>query len=217
MLKPAALRAFQETFTVKVPQQNAEISRRMLVQTAERVRDATIGEQRSRAGVAPDYVQIVDRKRGAPLTDVRPDGVIVFEWIYLNEIAQVAVDMLLARGPQQSGDWKKSISVFVDDVKVAADRIPKTAQLIEVAPLIIYARRLEIGRDRKGGPFVVNAPPHLVQETALMLAAQYRRVATIKHSYVQLQGDVSGLRGRARNKAQADMRYPCIQIRPLPA
>lgn len=216
MLKPVALRAFEETFRVQA-QKTAELSKRALIETAERVRNTTLAEQRSRAGVAPDYTQIVDRVRDAPLNAVRPDGTIIFEWVYLREVAEVAFDTLLARGPQLSGAWKKSLSIFVDDVKASLEAITPATQRIEIAPVIIYARRLELGKDRKGGPFVVNAPPHLVEETAVLLRRQYARVARVQHTFVQLQADTAGMNAKARAAAKAAVRYPAIMIRPLVA
>lgn len=229
MFNRTSLRAFEETLRVHA-RRTAELSQRALVETAERVRDARIAEQRSRAGVAPDYTQIVDRVRDAPLNAVRPDGTIIFEWCYLREIAEVALRQLRARGPDLSGAWKKSLTVFVDDVRATTEAITAETKFIEIAPVIIYARRLELGKDRKGGPFVVNAPPHLVEETALVLRAQYRRVANVKPSFVQLQANSTNSTGwgaeyrrtlgsvtnrKAAQKQTAAMRYPCIQIWPL--
>ena len=210
------MRAFVDTLTVQVPRDNAEMAKRMLVQTAEQVRDEVIGRQRQRAGVAPAYEQVVNRVRNAPLNTVRPDGVIVFEWSYLREIASEAVRLLTERGPELSGDWKRSITVFVDDTAAPLTAITARTQLVEVSPVIVYARRLERGLDKKGGPFIVQAPMHLVHDTANHLRAFYRNVANIKATYVQLEANTAGLRGRARSRAQAEMRYPAIEIRALP-
>ena len=216
MISSSGLRTFNETFGVKVTEQNAELSKRLLIDTAEKVRDRTMAQQASRAGVRPAYAQIVDRRRDAPLQTVRPDGVIVFEWSYLREISSEAVRLLTERGPELKGDWKRSIPVFVDDTAASLSAINERTRLVEVSPVIIYARRLEIGRDKKGGPFVVNAPPHLVQETAKTLARFYRNVANIKHSFVQLAANTGDLKGSARARALAEIRFPAIQIRALP-
>lgn len=216
MTRPAAMRAFVDTLTVKVPRDSAELARRMLVETAEKVRDDVIAKQRQRAGVPPAYEQIVNRVRNAALETVRPNGVIVFEWSYLREIASEAVRLLTERGPELAGDWKKSITVFVDDTAAPLTAINAMTKLVEVSPVIVYARRLERGLDKKGGPFVVNAPMHLVHDTANHLRAFYRNVANIKPTYVQMEANTAGLRGRARARAQADMRYPAIEIRALP-
>jgi hypothetical protein len=217
MLTPTSLRAFTQTLQVEVPQANATVARRLLVATAERVRDETAVSQSSRAGVRPSYRQSVDGRLDAPLSAVRPDGQIVLAWSYLREIAELAVRLLLARGPERSRAWKGSIAIFVDDVRADVAAITAATRLIEVAPVIIYARRLEIGRRGDGRPFVISAPPHLVEETALLLAQRYRDLASIKHTYLQLASNARGLRGRARRQAQSDVRYPAIAIRPLPA
>lgn len=216
MIKATSLRAFEETFRV-AQQKTAALSKQALIDTAEDVRDEVIARQRSRAGVSPDYDQVVDRIRDAPLSSVRPDGVIMFEWIYLQEVARVGFEMLVARGPQLSGAWNKSIAVFVDDVRASIAAITPATRLIEIAPVIIYARRLEIGKRKGGQPFILKAPPHLVEETAIFLRRTYAGVATVKHSFVQIQGNTGSLRGKARNRANAEMRYPAIQIRPLAA
>ena len=217
MLTPTSLRAFTQTLQVEVPRANATAARRLLVETAERVRDGTSAAQATRAGVRPAYRQSVDGRLDAPLTAVRRDGQVVFAWSYLREIAEVAIRLLRERGPERSGGWKASIALYVDDVRADVSAITAATRLIEVAPVIVYARRLELGQRKDGRPFVISAPPHLVEETAMLLAQRYRDLASIKHAYLQLASNARGLRGRARRVAESAMRYPAIAIRPLPA
>ena len=108
-------------------------------------------------------------------------------------------------------------ALYVDDIRADVSAITAATRLIEVAPVIVYARRLELGQRKDGRPFVISAPPHLVEETAMLLAQRYRDLASIKHAYLQLASNARGLRGRARRAAESAMRYPAIAIRPLPA
>lgn len=215
MIKAQSLRAFEETFRVTARQSEAA-SKRALVETAEHVRDDVIARQRSRAGVTPDYETVVDRVRGAPINAVRHDGVIVFEWIYLREVADQAFELLVARGPERTGAWKRSIAVFVDDTRASLGAITPATRLIEIAPTMPYSRRLEIGRDRQGGPFIVQAPMNLVQDTMRVLRTTYRNVARLGFTYVQMESDATrGLRGRRRQRERAALRFPAISIEPV--
>jgi len=224
MVPAARMRAF----VTQVGVAQKENARLALVATARGEEARVIREQRARSGgIAPTLTRIVDGRRGASYETVRANGVIILQWSYIREIVQVAVSRLKARGPEQAGDWKKSITVFADDAPVSPTNIPALADFIQIAPTVPYSRRLEIGEREDGKPFVISALPHLVEEAATFLRKDYAGVAVVKHSYVQFDASTGGATewraayrrtlqresNRRRAHAQtAELRYPAIQI-----
>lgn len=212
---PLRVRAFTTTLRVQVPKACDDAARRALAQAAEQTEARVVREQTPRAGVAPAVVPIVNGRRRAPYAGADPRRPILIEFHYMREVASEAVRLLTERGPKLKGAWKSSITVFVDEAEASLAAITERTRLVQVAPLVVYARRLEIGRRESGQPFIVNAPPNLVQETALMLRKFYAAVADVRISFVEAAGGRAD-RARARRrggKAPRPMRYPAIVIR----
>lgn len=192
-----------------------------LVAAAKRERDRVLAEQTARAGgIAPTWVQVVDGRRNAPLETVRHDGVVVFQWNYMREIALRAAEFMRRFGPDgppdETGDWPTSVRVYADDVEVDPRdprSIPHGTAYVEVQPTVIYARRLEVVTG-----FVVNEPgSHFLAGLAQDLHAEYRHVARVALTFTERDGGHvlparPGHRDRRRRAATA-MRYPAIQIR----
>ena len=99
MFSATALRGFINTLQVNVADRNAKEASALLARVAVGERDRVLAEQHARSGLAPRYCQIVDGKEGAPLTAVKPDGVIVFAWQYLAEIVRDTHEALIRRSP----------------------------------------------------------------------------------------------------------------------
>jgi hypothetical protein len=201
------LAAMTQTLQVTVPAKNAAAAKALLAQTAQQEKARVIAQQTARGGIAPTLSQIVDQVRGAPLSAVRPDGTILLEWGYVREVALVAIAALRQAGPRVTGEWANSLVVLADDAQVAPEAIPHAARWVHVGATVPYARRLEIGRTRRGDPFVLDDDDYrLIERTAMRMKSRYARVAAIKFTYLQLQG------GRTRAE-KLDLRYPAIEIR----
>lgn len=204
-----------------------EQAREALIATAYAEERRVIQQQRARSGgIAPTLTRIVDGKRGASYEDVRENGLIILQWRYLREIAAVALQKLRGRAPEISGEYKRSLKLFVGDTEagLSAGGIPATADMFTVVATAPYSRRLEIGKDKDGGPFVVQVAPHIVEETAQFLAQDYRGVATVRFVYEDLAGPAAR-RGRERavrassrqdrreaRRSAAAARFPAIRV-----
>lgn len=213
-----AMQAFTNTLTVQTAGMNAAAAKKAMVQVAERERSRVVREQVRRSGAAPDLTQTVDGRQGAPFTAVRPDGYILLEWSYFDEVALEAVTLLREGGPARSGRWRDGIAVFADDVEVPATAIPQGAKVIQVVATVPYSRRLEVGKERDNSPFSEKAFG-LVANVAIELRRQYRNVAKIDFTYVEMAADKAA-RGAAKargNRAprSSSPRYPAILIRGL--
>jgi hypothetical protein len=218
MFTAAALRGFITTLQVNVAGLNAEQSSALLARVAAGERDRVLTEQGSRSGLAPLYRQIVDGEEGAPLTAVKPDGVIVFAWQYLAEIVRDTYEALVKRSPRESGAYIAGLIILVDGQEAGIEAIDVNTRDVRIVASVPYARRLEVGTRRGGGAFVLQVLSHIVEETAIVARRLAGDMAAISFTYVDLS-DAHTLRRasghrRRHGRLQTDVRYPAILIRP---
>jgi hypothetical protein len=195
-------------------------ARLALAATARSEEARVIREQTARSGgIAPTLTRIVDGRRGAAYDSVGDNGVIILQWKYLREIAAVAMRRLKARAPERSGDYKKGIKLFAGNAEatLSAVGIPAGTQNITIVATAPYSRRLEVGKDKEGGPFVVQVAPHIVAETAALMASDYRGVARIKFTYADIEGPAAASRRPSTGSRRGDrardvaLRFPAIE------
>ena len=210
---PGRMRAYVTQVGI-AQKQNA---RQAFIATARAEEARVIQQQTARAGIAPGLVRIVDGVRGGQYENVRENGVIILQWKYLREIAAVTMARLKARAPQVSGEYKRSLRLFVGDAE-ASGPISPFVQRLTVVATAPYSRRLEVGKDAKGGPFVVQVAPHIVAETAQFLARDYAGVAQIRFTYEDVEGPAAASRRPSTGSRRGDrqrnvaLRYPAIRI-----
>ena len=217
MFDATSLRGFVNTLTVNTQALNADAATDLLVRTATAARDRVLGGVPRPSG----YRQIVDGAEGAPLTDVKPDGVIVFAWQYLGEVVQDTYGALVNRSPRDTGEYIAGILVLVDGQEASADAITADTAEVFIVASVPYARRLEVGKRKSGGSFVVQVAPHIVEETAIVARQLYGDLAAITFTYVDLS-DAYGLRTAASHRRRhgrlvTDVQYPAIRIVPRSA
>lgn len=208
-----------KAFVTQVGVRQKEGARLSLAATARSEEARVIREQRARSGgIAPTLTRVVDGRRGGAYDQVRENGLIILQWHYLREIATVAMSRLRARAPERSGDYKRGLKLFVGDAEatLSAAGIPAGAQRLTIVATVPYSRRLEIGKDSAGGPFVVQVAPHIVAETAALVAKDYAGVAAVKFIFEDVAGP--GVRRASTGSRRADrqrdvaLRYPAIRV-----
>lgn len=220
---PGSMRAYVQQVGVR----QRENAREALIATAHSEERRVIAQQKARSGgIAPTLTRIVDGRRGAAYETVRENGLIILQWGYLREIAAMALARLRARAPERSGEYKAGLKLFVGDTEagLSAGGIPASSNAFTVVATAPYSRRLEIGKSKDGGPFVVQVAPHIVAETAQFLSRDYRGVASVRYVFEDVQGPGAGasrqaaVRGanrgdrRAARRAAAALRYPAIRV-----
>jgi hypothetical protein len=224
MFTRPALASFTREITVASRGLSGEaVSRAIATKARQHIaqveRDATARS----GGIEPGKVTIVDGRKTDALETVKPSGAIIIQWDYMTEAANRVVQFLTRNGPERSGDWKKAITIYVDDTPHPRRQpIPVGAQEVVVAVPIIYARKLEVGRDKEGGPFTVEVPRQFITEHALAaLKPALRklgfdaRAAWVQHATgkgIPLARRSSDSR-RARAERSDAMRFPGIAIR----
>lgn len=191
----------------------AAVARRHVVEV-ERQQSARSG------GIVPDHIMVVDGRTGAAPETVRPEGAILIRWHYLTEAVIRVVDYLEVNGPERSGEWKRSLTTYVDDTPVSRSAaLPAGAQEAVVVARAEYSRRLEVGKDEKGGPFVVQVPQHFMEQAAIALRRVLRPLGwQPRIRFIQTASSrAAARRARARGDraaARAAMSYPAIVITP---
>jgi hypothetical protein len=220
---PGGMRAYVQQVGIR----QRENAREALIATAHAEERRVIQQQSARSGgIAPTLTRIVDGRRGAAYETVRENGFIILQWGYMREIATVALARLRARAPERSGEYKAGIKLFVgaSEAALSAGGIPASTSVFTVVATAPYSRRLEIGKSKDGGPFVVQVAPHIVAETAQFLAQDYRGVARVRFVFEDVEGPAAGAarsaavrssrrseRREARRAAVA-VRFPGIRV-----
>lgn len=215
MFTRAAWEAFTERLDVAAGGLSGPEVSALLARTARAERDAVVSAARTRTGgVAPAVQTSVDGSPGASEETVRPDGVILIEYRYLAEIAGGVLADLKARAPVRTGAYRDAFAVFVDGREADLSAIGFGTREVAVVNTQPYARRIEIGRKRGGGPFVVQVPDRFVERTALAAAGALRGIARVRFTYrevgtVRPSAMLRATRRQAR-RMRAELRQPAI-------
>jgi hypothetical protein len=176
-------------------------------------------------GARVPYDVYVDGRQAAPLTSVKPTGVIVAEWNLVLDMfkwidEQLAihspVGSALDKRPGHPGLYRRSHVLFADNIEVLANEAPPPAHEYFFVNMQPYARKIERGHSAQA--------PNGVYETVAVLANQrFSKFAKIRFSYRSpLAGDIQAWASSTRMKARASAnrrnewltRQPAIVITP---
>src|SRR3546814_10310043 len=129
-----------------------------------RVARETLAEHLATLPRRPPVKTIVDGRAGASEDSVKAYGRIRYEFGFLQEIAPLALEHARKVSPLDSGRYRDSWLVLADGAPVDADAVPdETEELVIVNPEP-YSRKLNVGKNLDGTPFVVSVPPYFVEE-----------------------------------------------------
>jgi hypothetical protein len=132
-------------------------------------------------GIAPKYTVYVDGRKGAALSSVKPDGVVVAEFdLALDAIRQIA-DMINKNSPVLSGKYRRENLIFVDGTEFkVGDKPPTSWSEVTFMNVTPYAQRIERGWSPK-------APDGVYQATATW-AKKFGNIAKIRFEYRTVDG-----------------------------
>lgn len=138
-------------------------------------------ENRASAGREVPHTVAVDGRQGAPLSSVRPDGVIVAEWsLHIDVLAWIG-DALLKASPRLTGRYEASHILFIDGVQhEPGDPIKDFEEAIFINGTA-YARKIEKGESAQ-------APDGVYQAVAAVARQRFNNIAKVRFSYRSLQG-----------------------------
>lgn len=154
-------------------------------------------------GRNPRLTITVDGREGAPLTSVRPDGVIVAEFELFNDVLVWIANQLELHSPVKSGRYQRSHTVFADGIEIEPTATVPAASEFVFINVVPYARKIERGVSSQ-------APDGVYQAVAVLAQRRFGNVARISFSYrTAMSGMIVG--GRAGNRSSE--RNPAIVVR----
>lgn len=158
-------------------------------------------------GRAPPLRIFVDGREGAPLTSVRPGGVIVADFRLVSELLGWIDMQLILHSPMKTGRYKRSHALFADGSQIAlAGKVPTDVPQADeyvFINLVPYARKIERGSSTQ-------APEGVYQVVAVLAQRRFGNVARITYSFrTATGGEIIG--GRLGNRSS--QRNPAIIVR----
>lgn len=217
MFDGTAFKGFVNNLTVNVTGLTDDAAVAALVRTAYAAKARVLAGSPKPSG----YRQIVDQVEGAPIESVEPDGMIVFSWQYMGQVVQDIYEALVARSPVVSGAYVHGIEIVADGEPSAPDADFSLAKQVIIVATAPYSRKLEVHLRKDGRPFVVQVPPHIVEDTRDMAVRLYGDLASIEFNYVEISNPymlrTSISHRRRHGRTVTNMEYPAIIIEPKQA
>lgn len=143
------------------------------------------------------YEVTVDRQKGKPIEQVKPDGIVFAEFELIAGAIEWIGDELLKASPILTGKYMRSHLLFVDGVEhqIGAE-LPAGASEYAFVNGQPYARKIERGQSDQ-------APDGVYEVIAAMASKRFGNQARIRFTYRSISG----------SKAVED-RQPAIIVRP---
>jgi hypothetical protein len=153
----------------------------MLAAFAAEAIDEAKQQNKQVLGVVPPHEIYVDGAEGAPLTSVKPDGVIRAEFQLVNEALAWISTQLQLHSPVLTGRYAKSHELFADGVDTENPNVAPPAEEYVFLNIQPYARKIERGRSPQ-------APDGVYQAVATLAQRRFGNVARITFSYREVRG-----------------------------
>lgn len=167
-------------------------------------------------GRVPRHDTYVDGQKGASEDNVRPDGVIIYEFELVTDVIVWIQEQLIRHSPIRSGRFRKSHLLFADGVEVqfGAD-IPAANRYVFVNSQP-YARKIERGLSSQ-------APEGVFEVVAVLANRRFSNIAQVRFTFESLLGGNTHLeswarrtrqtrRGSAKQVAEWNRRQPAIAV-----
>jgi hypothetical protein len=168
---------------------------------AETIAEAS-AQNKQVLGVVPPHEIFVDGREGAPLTSVKPDGVIRVEYELVNEALAWINTQLQLHSPVLTGRFAKSHELFADGVDTENPNAAPPAEEYVFINIQPYARKIERGQSSQ-------APDGVYQAVATLAQRRFGNVAKITFSYrTPIGGKLIG----GRKGDRSDLRNPAIIV-----
>jgi hypothetical protein len=182
--------------TVDWPKTVERDAKSLLIRTARTGHQKIMADAKSK-GMVPSWEAYANTPGNKDLASVKLPGPIVYNYRYLTELIQFALDELRRQSPVISGDYVRSHTLYVNGSPV--DVIPKTmnpGDRFIIANPIPYARKIEIGKTKTGRAFVIQVPNRIYARVAEIVEARAKGRAKVKSIFVNL-----GAGALAKNQA----------------
>ncbi|WP_427024713.1 hypothetical protein ACP4J4_01740 [Aureimonas ureilytica] len=188
-------------------------SARLAEFAAEQIAEVREANRASSGGEAR-YEQIVDGRKGAALTSVRPNGVIVANFDIVREVLDWIGDALVRASPVLSGRFARSFMILADGVEVPQGGDLPAAEEYAFTNAQPYTRRLERGASRQ-------SPDGVFEGVASVAARQFGNSARVTFGFRTLEGssamDAWATRTSLHKRQKRQLSYPQEWLRRQPA
>lgn len=161
-------------------QATKEATQRVFVETARREHARVMGTDPKPAV----FAQFVDGVAGAPLENVRPNGVIVFRYPRLQMVAQFAMETLFDLSPVLSGAYRLGHRLFLNGKEVSNLAAYKSGDDVAITNYLPYARKIEVGKMKMR----VSGSDRVYQQARRKVMARFGNVAAIQFTYRGIVG-----------------------------
>lgn len=172
--------------TVDWPKAIERDGKALLIRTARTGHQKIMADASSK-GLAPTWEAYANTPGNADLASVKLPGPIVYNYRYVSDLIQWALDELRKNSPSRSGDYVRSHTIYVNGQPV--DVVPKTigpGDQIYIANPVPYSRKLEIGKTKSGRAFVIQVQPKIYQRVFDELKGRARGMSSIRFGFVDL-------------------------------
>lgn len=202
----------RRTVTLDWPKAVERDAKAFLIRTARNGHQKIMADAKGK-GLAPTWEAYANTPGNKDLASVKLPGPIVYNYRYLTDVIQFALDELRRQSPVISGDYVRSHTLYVNGSPV--DVIPKTLKAGDrmfISNPVPYARKLEVGKTKAGRSFVIQVPNRIYERVTALVKTKAGGAAKVRFSYVSLAASRS--LGK-RKSTKADARAPAILIEPV--
>jgi len=173
---------------------------------------------------SPNYDKFVDGRLGAEEETVRPDGVVLYDFLYWQNIIEYALQYLVQRSPRgKSGKFSRSWHVLANGAPVSNWRNIDLGAVVHVVNAQPYSRKIETG-------FMATSGFRATEDARRAVMSIFGNLVTTRAVFIELPSGPSPapytLRGRfkrgarefSRRKLRRDtssgamMTYPSVRI-----
>lgn len=154
---------------------------RVFAQAAEQTIAEAKATNRRILGREPRLKVTVDGKEGAPLSSVRPNGVVVAEFDLLTDVLAWIGEQLVLHSPIKSGRYSRSHVLYAGHAEVSPGAKIPEAEVYTFANTQPYARKLERGASS-------DAPDGVYQAVAKLASGRFGNIAKISFTYASPHG-----------------------------
>jgi hypothetical protein len=203
--------AFEEVIRLSLEQFSPEEAKRQHIAIARSV----LAEYLTTSGTSPDVSIETDGHKASSEESVKPFGVIVYRFTYMQEITAYALALARELSPVDSGRFKGSWFAMVDHAEIEPAAIPPGATVI-ITNDQPYLRKIHQGS--KG--FERYVPPGIVEKVRQQVLRRYKQnvdayveFITLEGGYI-LKGGRPGARHRKDTAAGRELTYPSLKIQP---
>lgn len=192
--------AFERELRVATAGIEPEAISKLLAQTARNA----LAEVQANGQAPRHYERVVNGRRGAAEESVIPPGPIVYEFSWLPEIAEFALNFARERSPVLSGRYKRSWFAMVNGTVVAdLDAMPPEAELI-ITNDQPYSRKIDVGAMK------MRVPPGIAEDTRQAVMRRFGNIVQAERQFINLAGGYVLREGRG---AGTEVSYPAVVIR----